>query len=650
MSLLLKLAGTGPGLGLARPPTVNNLKLVYKLDTMPASLPWIHVPRAEGRYVEVYRDTAAGPAGRFRLFEMPLAPAFRFEQDEESCTVFVSLTSAAAATRNTRVYCTDACVQVTCPPYFLQLDLFADIDSSLSTTKITPGLATIKVFKRTHKIWDQLLFVGSPQEVKARRDLAKKERDQLEAKALEDSKEKKRQDEDYVFHKQWDLEKDEKRTIERQAALHKRSAEQDLESWIAEKEGKSPGNATSSEPLVTYFDRQLVEDSSSAVLSNESEDPEAVPLPAAYNAKTARTSVLQHASKKDPVRAFDIREPKAKPAAADQELLPPPPPQEQEPVQTASSASAKLVGDAEDTGGNHADSAQNLVAAAENGCEPARTTATPTDHEGTAASGAQEPGRRSGASVNRWEAEKIARSQLEAARTVAARGFPDIAEQFLRRARDAAPWLHEDLVLTPAEIPALPSRPGDPPPRAPARVEVAFSQGRRSLPARERLETDEEAAEREAEDRRAKEREGRSTSGPVDEQVLATRPPPAAMAPRPRGSVGGAGRQRQAHATACVARSMGSGPALPQAAPPRPCRPSSVGGGWGALFRMAASPARRLPPSPVTMRTPPPGGAGNRVAAAGARSLSSAVYFNSMFNLSVPPPPPLPYPEPRPEH
>ena len=464
-------------------------------------------------------------------FGMPLTPQFRFEQDDESCTIFVSLTSAAAATRNTRVFCTDACLQVTCPPYFLQVDLFDDVDSQMCNTKITPGLATIKLFKRVSKLWDQLTSTGNSEEIKSRRERAKRERELFEAKALDDLKEKKRQDDDYVFHKQWDLEKDEKRTVERQAALHKRSAEEDLEKWVAQTEGNDSGNAISSEPVITYFDRQIVEESTGTSSANDAEaaDPDAIPLPAAYNAKTARSSVLQHASKKDPIRAFDIREPKTKPS---QDAGPSPPQAPPSRPDADASATATAIISAEEDGEGDADGAKAKVAeesrdesgkegeeeASPRAAAAAGQTPGPAPPEPAAEAPAQPPGRR-GASLNRWEAEKIARGQLEAARTVAARGFHDIAERFLERARDAAPWLHEELALQPAEIPALPSRPGDPPPRAPARVEVAFSQGRRSLPARERLETDEEAAEREAEDRRAKEREGRPTSGPVDEQV-----------------------------------------------------------------------------------------------------------------------------------
>jgi hypothetical protein len=50
-----------------------------------------------------------------------LVPAYTWAQDEASCTLSVSMPSSAAASRNTRVECTEAMIKVTCPPYFLQV-------------------------------------------------------------------------------------------------------------------------------------------------------------------------------------------------------------------------------------------------------------------------------------------------------------------------------------------------------------------------------------------------------------------------------------------------------------------------------------------------------------------------------------------------
>ncbi len=117
---------------------------------------------------------------------------------------------------------------------------------------------TIKVFKKDKALWPDLKAEGSVEEIKARRQRAITLKETKDAQALEDKKEKKRQDDDYVFHKQWDLEKDEKRTIERLAAEHKREAEKELYSWADKAEGRSMAD-DGQERLVTYFDKQLVE-------------------------------------------------------------------------------------------------------------------------------------------------------------------------------------------------------------------------------------------------------------------------------------------------------------------------------------------------------------------------------------------------------
>ena len=73
--------------------------------------------------------------------------------------------------------------------------------------------------KQQAGLWPQLQAKGAAAEVKARRVAAIEEKRVRDVAVLEDKKEKKRQDGDYVFHKQWDLEKEEKRTIERLAEV-----------------------------------------------------------------------------------------------------------------------------------------------------------------------------------------------------------------------------------------------------------------------------------------------------------------------------------------------------------------------------------------------------------------------------------------------
>ena len=108
----------------------------------------------------------------------------------------------------------------------------------------------VKIPKRENKAWPQLKAAGSAAEIKARRQAALEVKQLRDAKTLSDVKEKKRQDDDYVFHKQWDLEKDEKRTIERLAEIHKREAEESLYTWSDAAEGRAGTDAGKAESSV----------------------------------------------------------------------------------------------------------------------------------------------------------------------------------------------------------------------------------------------------------------------------------------------------------------------------------------------------------------------------------------------------------------
>lgn len=198
-----------------------------------------------------------------------------------------------------------------------QLDLYGDVDEQRSKATIEPGVVMVKIPKQQAGTWPQLKAAGPAEEIKARREAALEIKRARDEKAVSDTKEKKRQDDDYVFHKQWDLEKDEKRTIERLAELHKREAEASLHTWSDALEGRSNDDAQGSDKLslsavkidakqvTTYFDKQLVEGELDPF------QPTAdgvVPLPGTYHKKTARTIAMEKSLAAEPDEAFDIRE------------------------------------------------------------------------------------------------------------------------------------------------------------------------------------------------------------------------------------------------------------------------------------------------------------------------------------------------------
>ena len=459
-----------------------------------------------------------------------------------------------------------------------QLDLYGDVDERRSRATIEPGVVMVKIPKRENKAWPQLKAAGSAAEIKARRQAALEVKQLRDAKTLSDVKEKKRQDDDYVFHKQWDLEKDEKRTIERLAEIHKREAEESLNSWSDAAEGrKAPVAGKAEDSVSTYFDKQLVEGDLNPFHAKDG----MVPLPGTYHKKTARTSAMEKSLIAEPDSAFDIRakegddadkkavlekekekemeearkareDAAAKEREADmkkaeehkreeQERIMPLPLRERQQPKAEEEESAASVGpevkkpedmpvwkeassDSEDGewGGENKDEVEK-----EKEEEKGKPDVVKDEEMFL--------GRKKGASVNRWESEKVAEQHRQVADAYYKVGLVAEAKKHELQAREAAPWLDSDVrhYDTPEEAAERKTREEEerasrpepsadlPAPRSAGKVELNFTMHRRNLPARERIETDEEVAKREEEDYKQKKMENPDKArAPTHDQAM----------------------------------------------------------------------------------------------------------------------------------
>lgn len=467
-----------------------------------------------------------------------------------------------------------------------QLDLYGDVDERKSRATIEPGVVVVKIPKQEKQAWPQLKAAGTAAEIKARREAALEVKRARDNQAVSDVKEKKRQDDDYVFHKQWDLEKDEKRTIERLAELHKREAEESLYQWSDAAEGRSIADASapSSEPTTaistrktkdveTYFDKQLVEGELDPFESKEG----VVPLPGTYHKKTARTVAMEKSLAAEPDSQFDIREKEgddsdkravlekekekerenarksredavAKEREADlkraeqhkkeeQERIMPlnlrereQPKEEEEEVQVAA-----------EVGPSKKPEEMPVCKEASSDSENEEGQKEPVKEESTKPEKVDYKdeekflGRKKGASVNRWESEKIADQHRTVADAYYKVGLVAEAKKHEHQARDAAPWLdeqyrHYDTTEEAAERKkkeeeeqAARPAPNEnlPAPRSAGKVELNFTHHRRNLPARERIETDEEVAKREEDDYKQKKLENPDKArAPTHDQMM----------------------------------------------------------------------------------------------------------------------------------
>jgi tetratricopeptide (TPR) repeat protein len=479
-------------------------------------------------------------------------------------------------------------------PVPVQLDLYGDVDERRSRATIEPGVVVVKIPKQEQKAWPQLKAVGSAADIKARREAALELKQARDAQALSDVKEKKRQDDDYVFHKQWDLEKDEKRTIERLAELHKREAEESLHAWSDAAEGRADtdtGKSSStvsvdaSKSVSTYFDKQLVEGDLNPFEARDG----LVPLPGTYHKKTARTSAMEKSLVATPDSAFDIRA-KEGDEADKKAVLEKEKEKEMEEARKAreDAAARERENDRKraeahrkeeqdrimplpmrerpqpPAGGGDEEAAEAAEAAVSAGPETKPPEEMPVWKEASSDSEDEEGkdgleggkaggeggtevkpdvakdeekflGRKKGASVNRWEAEKVAEQHRQVADAYFKVGLIAEAKKHELQAREAAPWLDMDVrhYDTPEEAAerkrreeeeraARPEPKADlPAPRTAGKVELNFTHHRRNLPARERIETDEEVAKREEEDYRQKKLENPDKArAPTHDQAM----------------------------------------------------------------------------------------------------------------------------------
>eukprot|EP00960_Hanusia_phi_P001999 57676-Hanusia_phi.AAC.3 len=368
----------------------------------------------------------------------------------------------------------------------LQLDLYKDIDEGTSKATVLPGMVSIKARKKEKGLWGQLKAAGDAASVKERREASIREKSIRDARRYEDNKEKKRQDDDYVFHKQWDLEKDEKRVIERLAELHKKDAEKQLYEWVETKEAKEAKEAGEEEPVSTYFDKQLVEGD----VNPFEEKDGLIPLPGSYHKKTARSSAMANSLKAEPVPEFDIRKKEDESAGGRSEgkekrtqieEVVEEEEEEEEEVQkekehkrleaervmpltvthkekTAQKDSNKNEGEGEDTrseAGRTAAENVHVSTKKEDGEEEDKQDESASGHDNSAnrsetsqTSVTDEEkllGRRKGASLNRWDAEAVAQKHRMIGDAYFKAGMVEDAKRHEALAREAAPWVEDQL-------------------------------------------------------------------------------------------------------------------------------------------------------------------------------------------------------------
>ena len=195
------------------------------------------------------------------------------------------------------VLLTKATLRVSFLPFLIDLCLAHDVDDVNSKAVLKDGILTITLFKLESKLWGDLLYDGTKDEIANRRDVALAERTARVQRQHQEVLNQKAEEERMTLRTQMALEENERQMIDDKKAEEKQAAEQELYKAFVEmevaKQKKEPegvddiaasSDATSTVPAV---------DDASATGSDEGK--ESADAPAATRTSTSSVSFTRSA-------------------------------------------------------------------------------------------------------------------------------------------------------------------------------------------------------------------------------------------------------------------------------------------------------------------------------------------------------------------
>ena len=167
---------------------------------------------------------------------MPISPAF--EWSETATTVTVTAQCRGATTASTDVFSSPHYVSVNAPPYFLELDVQAAVDSTRSVATVRTGVVVLKLFKAAEGLWGRLQ-VDMPRKERIKRREASREMAVAEQQAAAERKSRAQwEDSRFALGKQMDKDRADRKRIDDYKAAEKAAVAADLERLSAETDAK----------------------------------------------------------------------------------------------------------------------------------------------------------------------------------------------------------------------------------------------------------------------------------------------------------------------------------------------------------------------------------------------------------------------------
>ncbi|KAI9003562.1 hypothetical protein BC832DRAFT_82661 [Gaertneriomyces semiglobifer] len=155
-----------------------------------------------------------------------------FTWDQTLSHVYVTVPLKGANPKKTDVYVNDVYLKVNFPPYFFELDLYAEVDSENAVATVGGGCATFELPKQSSMKWPSITPPDlTPETTKSRRSQAEQIFHLREGQKAETKRMEKRQEEQYLIQKQIEVERRARENVEALKAQEKRVAEEEMRVW-----------------------------------------------------------------------------------------------------------------------------------------------------------------------------------------------------------------------------------------------------------------------------------------------------------------------------------------------------------------------------------------------------------------------------------
>ena len=177
---------------------------------------------------------------------MPVSGEFTWSETNSDIELCIPLKGVSP--KKVDIFTASTILKVAYSPFLIDLNLYAEIQTEMSRAIMKDGTLKILLVKKEgqHKLWGQLTFEGTKEEMKERRQKALNEREDNVKRQMEKVATKKVEEERRMFRRHMDIERKEQQRMDDVKANEKKTAEEAMHQTFSEIQQSSSTQAATS--------------------------------------------------------------------------------------------------------------------------------------------------------------------------------------------------------------------------------------------------------------------------------------------------------------------------------------------------------------------------------------------------------------------